>query len=186
MRMTKIRISTKLCRCYLARAAIGHLCMNRLGEPITGWCKPLLLIFALVPPRGGCATRPVNPPIAQADPSTGYRFEVRQAQVKNKDNLVVLAFSGGGTRAAAFSYGALEFLRRTEIVGPKGNRGRLLDEVDVINCGSGGNFTALAYGLYGEKLFADYEQNFLKRNVQRELVYGLLNPTNWGALGSPT
>jgi NTE family protein len=46
---------------------------------------------------GACATRPVNPPITQADPSTGYRFEVRQAEVKNKDNLVVLAFSGGGT-----------------------------------------------------------------------------------------
>jgi hypothetical protein len=36
-----------------------------------------------------------------------YRFEVRQAQVKNKDNLVILPFSGGGTRAAAFSYGVL-------------------------------------------------------------------------------
>ena len=74
---------------------------------------------------GGCATRPVNPPITQADPSTGYRFEVRQAEVKNKDNLVILAFSGGGTRAAAFSYGVLEFLRRTEIIGPKGNTGSL-------------------------------------------------------------
>src|ERR1700716_3080707 len=184
MRMTKIRISTKLCRCYLARAAIGHLCMNRLGEPITGWCKPLLLIFALVPPRGGCATRPVNPPITQADPSTGYRFEVRQAQVKNKDNLVVLAFSGGGTRAAAFSYGALEFLRRTELVGPKGNKGRLLDEVDVITGVSGGSFTALAYGLYGEKLFDDYERRFLKRNVQGEIIARAVNPANWGKLGS--
>ena len=26
----------------------------------------------------------------------------------SKDNLVILAFSGGGTRAAAFSYGVLE------------------------------------------------------------------------------
>ena len=29
----------------------------------------------------------------------------------------MLAFSGGGTRAAAFAYGVLEFLRRTEVVG---------------------------------------------------------------------
>jgi NTE family protein len=55
---------------------------------------------------GGCATRPFNPPIAQADLQSGYRFETRQAVSANsKDNLVILAFSGGGTRAAAFSYG---------------------------------------------------------------------------------
>ena len=163
---------------------MGHLCMKRLGEPVTGLCKPLFPALALVLLLGACATRPVNPPITQADASTGYRFEVRQAQVKNKDNLVILAFSGGGTRAAAFSYGALEFLRRTEIVGPKGNRGRLLDEVDVITGVSGGSFTALAYGLYGEKLFTEYVQGFLKRNVQGEIISRALNPAYWTKLGS--
>src|SRR4051794_12785856 len=88
---------------------------------------------------GACATQPVNPPITQADPRTGYRFEARQAQSTNsKDNLVILAFSGGGTRAAAFSYGVLEFFRRTEIVAPNGARFRLLDSVDVITGVSGG------------------------------------------------
>jgi membrane-bound lytic murein transglycosylase MltF len=63
-----------------------------------------------------------------------------------QDSLVILAFSGGGTRAAAFSYGVLEFLRRTEVVGPKGNKIRLIDEVDIITGVSGASFTALAYG----------------------------------------
>jgi len=98
--------------------------------------------------------------------------------------LVILAFSGGGTRAAAFSYGVLEFLRRTEVIGPKGNRIRLLDEVDIITGVSGGSFTALAYGLYGEKLFDDYEQRFLKRDIQGELVAGVANPLNWPSLWS--
>ena len=132
--------------------------------PIAASALALLLVL------GGCATRPINPPITQTDPSTGYRYLVRQQHFKDKENLVVLAFSGGGTRAAAFSYGVLEFLRRTEVVGPKGNKVRLLDEIDVITGVSGGSFTALAYGLYGEKLFADYEQRFLKRNVERELI----------------
>src|SRR5438552_3781589 len=158
--------------------------MNRFDQPVTGLCMPALLMLALLLLLGGCATRPINPPITQADPSTGYRFEVRQAQVKNKDNLVILAFSGGGTRAAAFSYGVLEFLRRTEVIGPKGNRGRLLDEVDVITGVSGGSFTALAYGLYGDKLFAEYEQRFLKRDVQGEIISRTLSPANWGKLSS--
>lgn len=132
---------------------------------------------------GGCATRPINPPIAQADPGSGYRFETRQAEVKDKDALVILAFSGGGTRAAAFSYGVLEYLRRTEIVTPKG-RGRLLDQVDIVTGVSGGSFTALAYGLYGDKLFDDYEQRFLKRDVQGAIISRSLNPGNWVRLSS--
>jgi NTE family protein len=158
--------------------------MNCIDKAVTGLGKPLFLVLALALAIGGCATRPVNPPITQADPSTGYRFEVRQAQIKNKNNLVILAFSGGGTRAAAFSYGVLEFLRRTELIGPKGNRGRLLDEVDVITGVSGGSFTALAYGLYGEKLFTEYEQGFLKRNVQGDIISRALNPAYWTKLGS--
>lgn len=131
---------------------------------------------------GGCATRQVNPPIAQADPNAGYRFETRLTS-SDKKNLVVLAFSGGGTRAAAFSYGVLEFLKRTEVVGPDGNTVRLLDAVDIITGVSGGSFTALAYGLYGDKLFTEYEQRFLKRDVQGQITSRVLSPSNWGTLG---
>ena len=144
----------------------------------------LLSTLAVLLLLGGCATRPINPPITQADPNAGYRFETRQASIKDKSNLVILAFSGGGTRAAAFSYGVLEFLRKTEIIGPKGNKVRLLDEVDVITGVSGGSFTALAYGLYGDKLFADYEQRFLKRDVQGEIIARTFSPSNWGKLWS--
>jgi len=45
---------------------------------------------------------------------------------------------------------------------------------------SGGSFTALAYGLYGDKLFADYEQRFLKRDVLGELLARSLSPRYWG------
>jgi len=105
---------------------------------------------------GGCATAPVNPPIARADPS-----------------------------AAAFSYGVLELLRQTEVIGHDGRRERLLDSVDVVTGVSGGSFTALAYGLYGDRLFGEYEQRFLKRDVQGELIGRALNPLNWGRLSSP-
>ena len=132
----------------------------------------------------GCASRPVNPPIAEVNGKSGYRFGTRQVHDGNKENLVILAFSGGGTRAAAFSYGVLEELRRTQVINGAGAKIRLLDEVDVITGVSGGSFTALAYGLYGDKLFDDYEQRFLKRNVQGELLARFLSPQNWGALWS--
>jgi NTE family protein len=127
----------------------------------------------------GCASRPVNPPITQVDPNGGYTFQTRLKHFKSQDTLVVLAFSGGGTRAAAFSYGVLEFLRRTEVVAANGARLRLIDAVDMITGVSGGSFTALAYGLYGEKLFDDYEHRFLKRNVQGELLARAFNPVYW-------
>jgi NTE family protein len=132
---------------------------------------------------GGCATRQVNPPIVKYDPRS-LRQVQKQWQRGDQQDLVVLAFSGGGTRAAAFSYGALEALRSIEVVNKAGRRVRLLDEVDVITGVSGGSFTALAYGLYGDKLFDEYQARFLKRNVQGELTRGVLNPLNWGALSS--
>ena len=77
----------------------------------------------------------------------------------------------------------LEVLRKTEVDSPRG-RVRLLDAVDVITGVSGGSFTALAYGLYGDKLFDEYEKRFLKRDVQGELSTRFLSPSNWGALWS--
>ena len=127
----------------------------------------------------GCATRPVNPPLSQVDPDGGYTFLSRQKHFKSQDTLVVLAFSGGGTRAAAFSYGVLEYLQKTVVAAPNGDRLRLIDAVDMITGVSGGSFTALAYGLYGEKLFADYEQRFLKRDVQGELLARSISPRYW-------
>ncbi len=146
------------------------------------------MVVAVLVMIGGCATRPINPPIEQVELSKGYRFETRWAHRRNYDaeNLVILAFSGGGTRAAAFSYGVLEALRPMAVTGPTGRTIRMLDEVDLVTGVSGGSFTALAYGLYGDKLFDLYETSFLKRDVQGELIRRALNPGNWGALSSET
>jgi NTE family protein len=126
----------------------------------------------------------VNKQVSTVDDNAGYRFETMHAKAEDQENLVVLAFSGGGTRAAAFSYGVLEFLRNTEMVGPKGKKMRLLDSVGLITGVSGGSFTALSYGLYGDKLFEEYEKRFLTRDVQGEIVSRVLNPVYWPSLSS--
>ena len=128
----------------------------------------------------GCASRQINEPIAQVDPRAGYRPYLLIPKRPNNDphTLFVLSFSGGGTRAAAFSYGVLEELRRTEVVFD-GQHRRLIDEVDLITGVSGGSFTALAYALYGDRLFSEYEGRFLKRDVEGALLGRTLNPFNW-------
>lgn len=62
----------------------------------------------------GCASRPLNDRIDQVDPDTGYRPFVQFNGRENNDpaTLFVLSFSGGGTRAASFSFGVLEELNR--------------------------------------------------------------------------
>jgi NTE family protein len=104
--------------------------------------------------------------------------------------LLILAFSGGGTRAASLSYGTLEALRKIELPGGSGPGSEgpprtMLDEVSIIVSVSGGSFTAAYYGLYGKQTFVDYREKFLTRDVQGYLTSSLFNPLNWTRLSSP-
>lgn len=148
-------------------------------------CFPLLLAVAALL-LGGCnATYPINPPLTEVEPKDGY--DLRNAIAKSSGTsevLLLLAFSGGGTRAAAFSYGVLKELSDTT-VGKGSNRHPLSQEIDVITAVSGGSFTAAYYGLYGDRIFEDYERVFLRRDVQGELTDQVLDPTNWPRIASP-
>ena len=124
--------------------------------------------FAVV----GCSSaRVVNQPLEKYSPTSGYT--VRNSDMeRNLGKLqLYLMFSGGGTRASALSYGVLKELAATTVT-IDGEQIRLLDEVDLISSVSGGSFTAAYYGLYGEKIFDDFEESFLKRNVDRDLALG--------------
>ena len=136
---------------------------------------PLLLILFIQ----GCASiyKPQNQAIGEIVDGRGYRFTPDHA-VDRGDHLVFLTFSGGGTRAAALSYGVLQELRDTRI-DSRGRRVRLLDEVDSISSVSGGSFTAAYYGLFGEQIFQDYEDVFLRQSIQGTLIRQLFNPFYW-------
>lgn len=138
----------------------------------------MIVIMALT--AQGCSTTsvPVNVPVTTLDMNTGYRgLQNSRFQVAG-DTALFLAFSGGGTRAAALSYGVLEELRDT-IIDSGGKSARLLDEVDSISSVSGGSFTAAYYGAYREKIFETFEDEFLYLGVQQALIRRLLNPANW-------
>jgi len=132
----------------------------------------------------GCAHYPINQPLKQVDPQSGYRPRSTGVPENSENLLLYLTFSGGGTRAAALSYGVLEELRKTEVV-IGGRKRRLVDEIDGISSVSGGSFTAGYYGLFGDRIFEDFETKFLKKNIQGGLTARtFLNPINWFRLSS--
>lgn len=117
---------------------------------------------------GGCATirnEPINVPLAAdvvaVDASRGI-------PTGGDDLLIGLAFSGGGTRAAAFSYGVLSELDRTE-AGSAGQNASLFDRVDYISGVSGGAVTAAYFGLKGRGALSDFRELFLLRDAEESL-----------------
>jgi len=103
----------------------------------------------------------------------------------NSDKLfVVVTFSGGGKRAAAFSYGVLEAMRDIQVTTPDGERHTLLDEIDLISAVSGGAFTAAYYALHGHETFDSYAPRFLNHDTEQELWNKVLAPVNWGRLAN--
>jgi NTE family protein len=145
----------------------------------------LVCLFFAVIFGTGCAHYPVNPRIKQPDPARGYRGKFMVTPERSDQMLLYVTFSGGGTRAAAFSYGVLEALRDIEVTAG-GRKRRLLDEIDAISSVSGGSFTAAYYGLFGDRIFEDFESKFLKKNIQGAIFRRtLFNPVNWARLFSP-
>jgi predicted acylesterase/phospholipase RssA len=139
----------------------------------------LLVLAALVTSVAACAAHPINVKLDRHDTEAGYRYDNLEAGDNSDDLFVILAFSGGGTRAAAFSFGVMEGLRDAEYSAVLGRR-QLLQDVDVIASVSGGSFTAAYYALFRETFFDAFPANFLHRNIERELVGRLA--LNWPRL----
>ena len=127
------------------------------------------------PLRNDAAGQPVYGP--------GYRL-VDLLRAAKDDTLVLLAFSGGGKRSAAFAHGALRGLRQIPLVG-HGQQRVLLDDVNYISAVSGGSFPAAHYGLYHDCSFATFEADFLKRDIEAYIYGTFLLPWNWEWLVDP-
>jgi NTE family protein len=115
----------------------------------------------------------------------GYSWKKWSTRDRNQELDFVVNFSGGGTRAAALSYGVLKGLRDTTVQ-HDGKSVRLLDQIDTISSVSGGSFTAAYYGLHGNGIFETYKEAFLLRDVQSHLFWGLANPIEWFRSGGRT
>jgi NTE family protein len=116
----------------------------------------------------GCATiqnDPVNIPGTPNTLANRLGLGFKESDVEN-DVVIGLSFSGGGTRAAAFSYGVLSELERIPV---RGAQGPMIEHVDFISGVSGGSVTAAYYGLKKRPGLADFREKFLLRNAEEGL-----------------
>jgi NTE family protein len=155
--------------------------MGLAGARIAARMLPIRVALAILAGSGCTAAGLGNAPLAHWEPGRATRPVA--AGTRSDELLLILAFSGGGTRAAAFAYGVLEELAATPVA-LGGSSRSLLDEVDFISAVSGGSFTAAYYGLYGDRIFRDFEAEFLNRPVEEMLVLQLFRPRNWVRLAS--
>ena len=128
----------------------------------------------------GCASYGSISNLHKTNQPSEVEYSLKQTiqSQRSSDITLVLAFSGGGTRAAALAYGVLQGLRDSSIT-LKGETHRLLDEIDLISSVSGGSFTAAYFGLYKDQIFTDFEDKFLRQNIEGALFSGLLSPSLW-------
>ena len=134
----------------------------------------------------GCASTlaPHNGAIDSSMPRSDYRVGTWQRDGAPRSLALGLNFSGGGSRAAALAYGVMEELAKTRVE-IDGKTHRMLDLVETLSAVSGGSYTAAYYGLFGDRLFEDFETRFLKRDIQDEITGKVLSFSNLIRMTSP-
>ena len=125
----------------------------------------------------GCALTPaiapLNHPARSAAPVQPGNDLAARAVVRG-ERLIMLSFSGGGMRAAAFAAGVLQGLQA--MVQADGSP--MIDQVGFISSVSGGSLTAAWFRLHGEHGLPRIRDELLLRDGESDLRLSLLNPLN--------
>jgi len=126
------------------------------------WMLAGSLAVALSACAGSVDNTPINEPIASVAEQGGWPLGPDQFG----STIVGVAFSGGGMRASAFSYGVLNELDRHEMETDRG-RVRMTDMIDLVSGVSGGAVTAAYFGLKGREGLPAFRSRFLERNAEQ-------------------
>ena len=136
--------------------------MRKVTGPINRLVGPVLA-SALV---AGCVSGNFNQPDNQPTNSVPKLTEFGlQHSPGSGETVVGLSFSGGGMRAAAFSYGVMK-----ELTAHKTRSGGiskpLIDDVVFVTGVSGGSVPAAYFALHGAKTIPTFRDNFLYKDPQ--------------------
>lgn len=158
----------------------GHDCGTLAAMALRGLLIPALLVLGSVA-FSSCASFPVNPPLQEIEPESGYRLTLLGEPGPDDETFVILSLSGGGTRAMALDYGVMKELERVEIAPGRS----LLDEVDVVTSSSSAALVSAYYAWKGQESFlADFPEVALYPDFQGTLIKKLFAPWNWPRLWS--
>jgi len=122
--------------------------------------------------------------LSQIDPEKGYRLEKTMQQALEKENLVIVTFSGGGSRAVSLGYGVLEQFQQATIR-PTERGDTLLQNIDVVYGVSGGSVLAAYLALEGQETIPKFKEFFLKKNFQKKVINEVFSLSNVPRLTSP-
>ena len=122
--------------------------------------------------------------LSQIDPEKGYRLEKAMQQALEKENLVIVTFSGGGSRAVSLGYGVLEQFQQAT-VRPTERGDTLLQNIDVVYGVSGGSVLAAYLALEGQETIPKFKEFFLKKNFQKKVINEVFSLSNVPRLTSP-
>lgn len=147
---------------------------------------PLLSTLLAAALLAGCSTlRPwQNAPATPASLQSTDTLGVRPDNGEGRSIVAALTLSGGGARAAAFGLGVLRELKATRFTW-EGRDTTLADELSLISGVSGGSILAAHYALFGDETLARFEPDFLLRNIDADLLQGVLAPSRVRELTSP-
>mgnify|MGYP001554247299 CR=1 FL=1 len=129
-----------------------------------------LSLLVLCAGLAGCAVdidnAPINVPLGAASAMPAPTDPSPRA---DETTAVGVAFSGGGTRAAAFSFGVLKQFAQTPVP-PQAGGPTLLDHVEFVSGVSGGSITAAYFGYKGQAALGDFREKFLTQDLQGTLL----------------
>ncbi|AWM87534.1 patatin [Microvirga sp. 17 mud 1-3] len=126
------------------------------------WLMAGALAMAVSACAGGVINTPINGPIAKVADQGGWPLGPDQFG----STVVGVAFSGGGMRASAFSYGVLNELDRYQVMTDRGPQ-RMTDMIDLVSGVSGGSVTAAYFGLRGRDGLPTFRSRFLEQNAEQ-------------------
>ncbi|WP_298213672.1 patatin-like phospholipase family protein [Acidovorax sp.] len=144
------------------------------------WLWRSAVVAALAVLAGCSSVRPwINEPLQPEDQAVPERKIEHDPSI-----LVVVTLSGGGARAAAFSFGVLTEMQATRFEW-NGHDTTLLDVTDVVSGVSGGSIVAAYLAAHGIDELPRFEHEFLRQNFQNSLITQVLRPANLVDLTSP-
>ena len=145
---------------------LSHVLLPRLSEE----CRRPLCSLA------GCASTHFENTSLAAGQINDERRTVDDSHADRP--LILLAVSGGGSRAAALGWAVLRELNGFRYTA-RGQSRSLIDDVGVVSSVSGGSVIAADFALYGPQGLDRFASDFLLPDNMRTLAINSLNPLNW-------